>query len=283
MDAWELADVEAARVDAGRLYHEFLSVPDLSAGLYVLEAGATDPQSPHGEDELYYVVEGRAGSRVGDDDRAVEPGSLVFVGGDRSRTRSTTSPSGSSCSWPSGRPRARGAGQRPASAGELAPRAASGAAPGHGRSRRGGRTRRRRRRRQERLQPRRPVSPARPACSRGDAAGGTGTARSGGGSAAPRRRVTRSRRSPPRPRVAAAVTSSAAQDGSWNSRVSGTSRGQAASSAGEPLVVALASCPGRGTGRCPAARRTPGTDRSARACPAPGPRASSATSRRAGP
>ncbi len=79
MDAWELHEVEAARVAAGRLYHEFLSVPDLSAGLYVLDAGATDPQSPHGEDELYYVVEGRARVRVGDDDRPVQSGSLVFV------------------------------------------------------------------------------------------------------------------------------------------------------------------------------------------------------------
>ena len=64
---------------AGAAYHEFLTVPDLSAGLYVLEAGATDPQSPHGEDELYYVIEGRARVTVGDDDRPVEPGSLVFV------------------------------------------------------------------------------------------------------------------------------------------------------------------------------------------------------------
>lgn len=79
MDAWELREVEAAQAASGRLYHEFLSVPDLSAGLYVLEAGATDPQSPHGEDELYYVVEGRARVRVGDDDRAIEAGSLVFV------------------------------------------------------------------------------------------------------------------------------------------------------------------------------------------------------------
>jgi mannose-6-phosphate isomerase-like protein (cupin superfamily) len=79
VEAWELAEVERARVDAGRLYHEFLRVPDLSAGLYVLEAGARDPQSPHGEDELYYVVEGRARVRVGDDDRRIEPGSLVFV------------------------------------------------------------------------------------------------------------------------------------------------------------------------------------------------------------
>jgi mannose-6-phosphate isomerase-like protein (cupin superfamily) len=79
MDAWELSDLEAARTASGRLYHEFLTVPDLSAGLYILEAGATDPQSPHTEDELYYVVSGRARVSVGDDQRDIRAGSLVFV------------------------------------------------------------------------------------------------------------------------------------------------------------------------------------------------------------
>jgi mannose-6-phosphate isomerase-like protein (cupin superfamily) len=79
MDAWELSEVEAAHEASGRLYHEFLSVPDFSAGLYVLDAGATDPQSPHGEDELYYVLAGRAKVRVGDDVRDIRQGSLVFV------------------------------------------------------------------------------------------------------------------------------------------------------------------------------------------------------------
>ena len=62
MDAWELDELEAARTASGRLYHEFISVPDLSGGLYVLEAGAIDPQSPHTEDELYVVMSGRARS-----------------------------------------------------------------------------------------------------------------------------------------------------------------------------------------------------------------------------
>lgn len=79
MDSWELSALEGARVASGRPYHEFLSVPDLSAGLYVLEAGATDPQSPHTEDELYCIIQGRGRITVGEDDRPVGPGSLVFV------------------------------------------------------------------------------------------------------------------------------------------------------------------------------------------------------------
>jgi mannose-6-phosphate isomerase-like protein (cupin superfamily) len=80
MDAFELREVETVRREAGKLYQEFLRVPDLSAGLYVLDAGATDPQQPHREDELYYVVSGSATITVGDEERAVAPGSLVFVG-----------------------------------------------------------------------------------------------------------------------------------------------------------------------------------------------------------
>ena len=53
MDAWELDDLDAARRARGTPYHEFISVPDLSGGLYVLEAGALDRQTPHTEDELY--------------------------------------------------------------------------------------------------------------------------------------------------------------------------------------------------------------------------------------
>jgi mannose-6-phosphate isomerase-like protein (cupin superfamily) len=79
MDAFELREVEAIRREAGKLYQEFLRVPDLSAGLYVLEAGGTDPQQPHREDELYYVVSGTATMTVGDAQRPVGPGSLVFV------------------------------------------------------------------------------------------------------------------------------------------------------------------------------------------------------------
>jgi mannose-6-phosphate isomerase-like protein (cupin superfamily) len=80
MDAWELVAIDAERETAGERYREFLRVPDLSAGLYVLEAGANDPQSPHTEDELYYVVSGRGRITVGSETHDVAAGSLVFVG-----------------------------------------------------------------------------------------------------------------------------------------------------------------------------------------------------------
>lgn len=82
MDAFELADLLATQGASGRLYHEFIRTHDLSVGLYVLPAGGTDPQGPHTEDEVYYVVSGRAVISVGDEDRPVQAGSVVFVGAD---------------------------------------------------------------------------------------------------------------------------------------------------------------------------------------------------------
>ncbi len=80
MQAFELDQVAAARRQADTAYHQFLNAGSLSAGLYVLPAGGEDVQQPHAEDEVYYVLAGRATLRVGDNDRAVGPGSLVFVG-----------------------------------------------------------------------------------------------------------------------------------------------------------------------------------------------------------
>jgi mannose-6-phosphate isomerase-like protein (cupin superfamily) len=80
VNAFEISQVDAERSAAGRLYQEFLRVPSMSAGLYVLDAGGEDPQSPHAEDEIYYVIAGRAQIRVAGEDRPVQPGSFVFVG-----------------------------------------------------------------------------------------------------------------------------------------------------------------------------------------------------------
>jgi mannose-6-phosphate isomerase-like protein (cupin superfamily) len=79
LQAFTLSNVSAAREQSGQLYQEFLRVPTMSAGLYQLNAGTIDLQQPHTEDELYYVVQGRAHLAVGDEDVPVEPGSLIFV------------------------------------------------------------------------------------------------------------------------------------------------------------------------------------------------------------
>ena len=79
MKAFEIADLVAARSASGEAWIEFLRVPALSMGVYALATGADDSQTPHGEDEVYYVVSGRGVLRVEDVDQPVQSGSVVFV------------------------------------------------------------------------------------------------------------------------------------------------------------------------------------------------------------
>ncbi|HET9906255.1 MAG TPA: cupin domain-containing protein [Anaerolineales bacterium] len=79
MQSFELAPLLSQRESSNKLYLEFLKVPDLSMGIYVLPAGGTDPQSPHTEDEVYYVVSGKGKVLVADETRDVQAGSIVYV------------------------------------------------------------------------------------------------------------------------------------------------------------------------------------------------------------
>jgi len=72
-------ELEAQRAKSGKLYREFLRVPAISAGLYVLPAGATDAQRPHHEDEMYYVLRGKARFKAADQDWEISAGSVLFV------------------------------------------------------------------------------------------------------------------------------------------------------------------------------------------------------------
>lgn len=74
-----LATIEEQRAQSSKSYREFLRVPSLSAGLYVLPAGVTDHQKPHREDEIYYIVRGKARFKAGDEDREVSGGDVIFV------------------------------------------------------------------------------------------------------------------------------------------------------------------------------------------------------------
>lgn len=79
MLAYELAQLIAQRRASNQVYLEFIKVPDLSMGLYVLPVNGVDTQSPHTEDEVYYVASGRAKIKVAEEDRAVQAGSIVYV------------------------------------------------------------------------------------------------------------------------------------------------------------------------------------------------------------
>ena len=74
-----LSEIEEQRAESGRPYREFFRVPAMSVGLYVLPAGAADRQKPHREDEIYYVIRGRARHKAGTEDKEVSAGSVIFV------------------------------------------------------------------------------------------------------------------------------------------------------------------------------------------------------------
>lgn len=74
-----LADLRQRRADAGESYAEFLRVPAMSSGLYVLAAGDDDPQQPHREDEIYVVLSGAARFTGRGETTTVGPGSVIFV------------------------------------------------------------------------------------------------------------------------------------------------------------------------------------------------------------
>jgi mannose-6-phosphate isomerase-like protein (cupin superfamily) len=78
-DFKDLASLTAERARRGDAYLEFLRVASMSAGLYVLPAGSVDAQTPHAQDELYYVVRGKARMRAGAEDSPLEAGTIIFV------------------------------------------------------------------------------------------------------------------------------------------------------------------------------------------------------------
>jgi mannose-6-phosphate isomerase-like protein (cupin superfamily) len=79
MQHFDLSRLMTERERAGKPWLEFLRVPSLSVGVYHLKAGQEDPQRPHTEDEVYYIVAGRAQFRSGGEERDVGPGTVLFV------------------------------------------------------------------------------------------------------------------------------------------------------------------------------------------------------------
>jgi mannose-6-phosphate isomerase-like protein (cupin superfamily) len=77
--AWSLDELRGSDPVHRARYLEFLREASMSAGLYVLPAGGTDPQQPHHEDEIYVVLSGRSRFTAGEVSRDVAPGDVLFV------------------------------------------------------------------------------------------------------------------------------------------------------------------------------------------------------------
>jgi mannose-6-phosphate isomerase-like protein (cupin superfamily) len=79
MDAF-VAEELLARLDpGGHDFAEFFRSSTLSLSVARWPAGSVDDQEPHTEDEVYYVVAGRARLSVADADVAVGAGSIAYV------------------------------------------------------------------------------------------------------------------------------------------------------------------------------------------------------------
>jgi quercetin dioxygenase-like cupin family protein len=81
MDAFEVDEVFARLDTSDHDYAEFFRAASgkLSMTIAFWPAGGDDPQRPHTEDEVYYVVAGSGQISVGDEVRDVRAGSIVFV------------------------------------------------------------------------------------------------------------------------------------------------------------------------------------------------------------
>ena len=81
--SWQVFDLESvkSRLTGKEVeYLEFLNVPALNCGIYFLAAGSTDMQAPHDDDEVYFVLSGKARMKLADQERDVGPGSLLYIG-----------------------------------------------------------------------------------------------------------------------------------------------------------------------------------------------------------
>ena len=79
MQTFSIAEVTGRLRHHDGLYLEFLRAADLSMGLYMLPAGSVDPQQPHTEDEVYFVVAGQGFIHVAGENSEVSAGDIVYV------------------------------------------------------------------------------------------------------------------------------------------------------------------------------------------------------------
>ncbi|MGG3726753.1 cupin domain-containing protein [Bacillus wiedmannii] len=79
MKNYQLTQILREKRNIDKNYYEFLHETDLSMGIYELKAGSLDIQQPHTEDEVYYIINGRAQLEVESENIFVESGSIIYV------------------------------------------------------------------------------------------------------------------------------------------------------------------------------------------------------------
>lgn len=79
MQTFQIDTLLAESKNQTAAWMEFLRVPSMSMGLYSLKAGQADLQKPHSEDEVYYVLAGKASFQFGQQRQEAKPGTLLFV------------------------------------------------------------------------------------------------------------------------------------------------------------------------------------------------------------
>ena len=76
---FDLAELAARRASTGDPWLEFFRTSTLRTGLYVLPVDGVDDQKPHVEDEVYYIIDGRAVLDIDGKGHPVAPGSILYV------------------------------------------------------------------------------------------------------------------------------------------------------------------------------------------------------------
>lgn len=81
MDVFTVDELVSSLAPDRRDFCEFFRSPSESLSMSILRrpAGTDDSQEPHTEDEVYYVILGRATINVAGEDAEIGPGSIVFV------------------------------------------------------------------------------------------------------------------------------------------------------------------------------------------------------------
>lgn len=60
-------------------FHTFINRESLAAGILVLQSGQKDPQEPHENDEVYFILKGDGFLKINKKDYSVSKNKLYFV------------------------------------------------------------------------------------------------------------------------------------------------------------------------------------------------------------